>query len=63
MPVNVKITQKGKDVAKTSGMSISVTDDERALIVEAEKLTGLGRKALIINLVREKLLSIKGKSK
>lgn len=47
-------------MGKTSGMSINVTDEERALVVEAEKLTGLGRKALLLSLVREKLLKLKG---
>lgn len=46
-------------MAKTSGMSISITDEERALIVEAEQITGLGRKALIMSLIREKLNSLK----
>lgn len=59
--VYVKITQLGKKMANTSGLSINVTDEERALVVEAEKLTGLSRKALILSLVREKILHLKGK--
>jgi len=40
---------------KTSGMSISVTDDERRVITEVESLTGLKRKALIMSLIRAEL--------
>ena len=49
-------------MSKTSGMSINVTEEERALVAEAEKLTGLSRKALIMSLVREKLIALKGKN-
>lgn len=49
-------------MAKTSGMSVNVTEEERALVAEAEKLTGLSRKSLILTLVREKLIALKGKN-
>lgn len=49
-------------MAQTSGMSINVTKEERAMVAEAEKLTGLGRKALIMSLIREKLIALKGKN-
>jgi hypothetical protein len=46
-------------MAETSGMSVNVTKKERDLIVEAEEITGLSRKALIMSLVREKLNKLK----
>lgn len=49
---------------KTSGMSMSVTDDERDLMNELQELTGhVNRKPMIMNLVRKELASIKGQSK
>jgi len=46
-------------MAKSSGMGISVTKEERALVQEAQDLTGLGRKPLIMMLIKEKLAKLK----
>lgn len=42
-------------MAKTSGMSINVTDEERRLVTLLQEETGLGRKALFMSLVRKDL--------
>lgn len=48
-------------MAKTSGMQISVTDEERAKINKLQELLGISRKAVIMSLVNERLAKMKAK--
>lgn len=46
---------------KMSGMSITISDDDRALVNELQKKLGLDRKPLFMLLVREKLIELENR--
>ena len=57
------VNKKSTKPAKASGLTISVTQEERENINELQGIMGLTRKGMLISLVRERLAMLKNGQK